>query len=87
MTERLLPWDPDRQMAMIQQVLEGGNMRLIVFDGERAGWMETQEDNERIYLAHIYIRLELQRRGIGTCALNALIRRAGDARKSLTCPS
>ena len=84
MTEKLLPWDRDKQRATIQQALEGGNMQLIVFDSERAGWMETQEDSERIYLAHIYIRPELQRQGIGTYALNALIKRAGAARKSLT---
>lgn len=84
MTEGLLPWDPDKQMVTIQQALESGNMRLIVSDSERAGWMETQENAESIYLAHFYIKPELQGKGIGTCALNVLIRQAGAARKSLT---
>lgn len=84
MTEELLPWDKEKQIAVIRQAFESGNMQLIVFEGERAGWMETHENAERIYLAHIYIKPELQGKGIGGCALNLLIRHAGAARKSLT---
>jgi ribosomal protein S18 acetylase RimI-like enzyme len=71
-------------MAMIQQALEGGNVQIIVYDGQRAGWMETQEDTQRIFLAHIYIKSELQGKGIGTYALTVLIRRSEVAGKSLT---
>lgn len=84
MTEELLPWNKDKQIALIRQALESGNVQLILCDGERAGWMETHENTDRIYLAHIYIKPELQGKGIGTCALNLLIRQAGAARKSLT---
>jgi ribosomal protein S18 acetylase RimI-like enzyme len=84
MTERLLPWDPDKQLSMIQEALQGGNMQLILFNGERAGWMETQEDSARIYLAHLYIKPELQGKGIGTRALSVLIEQAEAAHKSLS---
>jgi ribosomal protein S18 acetylase RimI-like enzyme len=84
--ERLFGWDQIEQDASFARQFKLGEVRLIMADGVRAGWIQTQTGETSITLGQFYIIPALQRRGIGTQVLRMVIRAAHDQGKSIIVP-
>ncbi len=56
---------------------------IIVVEGEDIGWLTVRRQPDQIDLDAIYLRVESQRRGIGTRIIRGLIREAAAARVPL----
>lgn len=84
--ERLFGWDESEQDASFARQFKLDEVRVIIVDGKRAGWIQTQIDGAGVTLGQFYVVPELQRRGIGTQVLRMVIREVRDDGRSLTVP-
>jgi predicted acetyltransferase len=81
--ESLFGWrGDDAELAQFDESLDITNTSIIVADGEYAGWITVQRA-EHIELDGIYLKPTMQRRGIGTALIRALIAEAQTTCKPL----
>ena len=71
--ERLFGWDQAHQEASFAGWFHPEEISIIVADGVDVGWIQQREDAGAIFLGSIYVRPEMQRRGIGTRVLQMLL--------------
>ena len=64
--ERLFGWDQAHQEASFGGWFHPDEASIIVVDGVDVGWIQQHEEGGAISLGSIYIKPEMQRRGIGT---------------------
>ena len=82
--ERLFGWDEARENTKFAHQFKLEEVEIITVDGLDAGWLQTQSNDSTIILGQLYVAPALQRRGIGTEALNKLLRRARRQGKAVT---
>jgi ribosomal protein S18 acetylase RimI-like enzyme len=76
MIERLFGWNQAEQDASFGSQFKVDDARLIMVDGQRAGWIQTQHGEGAVTLHQFYMVPALQRRGIGTQVLKMVIQEA-----------
>jgi GNAT superfamily N-acetyltransferase len=81
--ERLFGWDQAKQDVSFESQFRVDDVRLIMMDGQRAGWIQTHQSESAVTLHQFYVVPALQRRGIGTQVLEMVIQEARDQGKHL----
>jgi ribosomal protein S18 acetylase RimI-like enzyme len=76
LTEELLPWKEGSQKDVIRKAVQDARTRIILVDDEKAGWLQTDEADDHIYISQIYISPDLQGKGIGTLLIQNIIQQA-----------
>ena len=61
-----------------------GEVRIITADGRNVGWIQEKVDSTSINLGSFYVTPVMQRRGIGTQALEILLAHARNRTKAIT---
>ena len=77
-------WNPDKNIASFNKTYRFSEAKIIVVDGEDAGWFQLHPTNEELSLHQIHIKPEFQNRNIGTRIIKTLIRKAEKQDKKLT---
>jgi ribosomal protein S18 acetylase RimI-like enzyme len=71
--ERLFGWDQAHQEASFSGWFHPDEVSIIVADGADVGWIQQRPDGGAIYLGSIYVKPEMQRKGIGTCVIKTIL--------------
>src|SRR5579863_3470350 len=71
--ERLFGWDQERQEASFAEWFDHDEASIILADGVDAGWTQQREEDGAIFLGSIYVKPEMQRRGIGTRVIQMIL--------------
>ncbi len=82
--ERVFGWDQNRQEASFAGWFSPGEVSIITADGLDVGWIQRRNEHQTIFLGSIYVVPAMQRRGIGTRVIKALIDSAREQSKVLT---
>jgi len=82
--ERLFGWDEARERLNFAAFYDLGGVEIITADGAEVGWMQVQPAEGAIFLGSLYVKPEMQRRGIGTEVLRGLLARARRESKAVT---
>ena len=48
-------------------------VRIVVYDGNDIGWLQTHSEGDALFVGQIYIAADFQRRGIGTRVMQMLM--------------
>lgn len=81
--ERLFGWNQTEQDASFASQFRLDEVRLIMVDDKRAGWIQTRQNATNLTLHQFYVVPALQRRGIGTQVLQMVIQEARNQGKPL----
>jgi ribosomal protein S18 acetylase RimI-like enzyme len=84
MIEATFGWDQRRQEESFAEWFDLQEAGIIVADGCDAGWMQTRRDEHEVFLGSLYVKPEMQRRGIGTQVVRKLMAQCADSGKALT---
>jgi ribosomal protein S18 acetylase RimI-like enzyme len=71
--ERAFGWDEARQHASFAEWFKPEEVRVITADGADAGWIQQHLDDKGIVLGSIYVAPTMQRKGIGSAVIRALL--------------
>jgi ribosomal protein S18 acetylase RimI-like enzyme len=74
-------WHEPVQRAMIRSAINGNEVSIILSGGQPAGWLQIQDAEDAVYVHHLYIAPDHQRRGVGTRLLKKILRQARDRAK------
>ena len=77
-------WNTDKNIALFNKTFRVSEAKIIVVDGDDAGWFQIHPTEDELSLHQIHIKRAYQNRNIGTCIIEALIREAKAQRKRLT---
>jgi ribosomal protein S18 acetylase RimI-like enzyme len=72
--ERVFGWDEARQHASFAEWFNPEEVSVITADGLDAGWIQQRLDDNAIFLGSIYVAPAMQRKGIGSAVIRALLR-------------
>jgi ribosomal protein S18 acetylase RimI-like enzyme len=70
--------DGFRQQWVLAQV------QIITLDGCDVGWLQSKTQDDKLFVAQLFVDVPFQRRGIGTKILNRLIAEATGVRHSVS---
>jgi GNAT superfamily N-acetyltransferase len=84
MIESLFGWDQRHQEESFGEWFDLQEASIIVADGSDVGWMQIRTNEQEVLLASLYVRPEMQHRGIGTHVLREVITRCQHSSKTLT---
>jgi ribosomal protein S18 acetylase RimI-like enzyme len=82
--ERVFGWDEVREHASFSEWFKPAEVSVITADGLDVGWIQQRLDNNAIFLGSIYVAPSMQRRGIGSSVIQALLRLGGRKSKPVT---
>ena|SRR5437868_12191253 len=82
--DRLFGWDQAREEKNFAQFFKLDEVRIITADARDVGWIQEQVDGTTINLGSFYITPAMQRYGIGTQVLQALLAQAKSQSKAIT---
>jgi ribosomal protein S18 acetylase RimI-like enzyme len=71
--ERLFGWDQAHQEASFAEWFYPDEVSIIVADGADAGWIQQRQDGGATFLGSIYVKPEMQRKGIGTRVIQTFL--------------
>ncbi len=71
--ERIFGWDQGHQEASFAAWFIPDEVNIIMANGVDVGWIQQREDGGAIFLGSIYVTPEMQRKGIGTRVIQALL--------------
>jgi ribosomal protein S18 acetylase RimI-like enzyme len=71
--ERLFGWDQDHQEASFAGWFHPDEVSIIVADGVDVGWIQQRREAGAIFLGSIYVKPEMQRKGIGTRVIQMVL--------------
>lgn len=84
MIESAMGWDQRRQEASFAEWFNLREAGILVADGRDLGWMQVHRDEHEVSLGSLYVKPEMQRRGIGTHVVRVLIAECRNSSKALT---
>lgn len=84
MIESNFGWDQRRQEESFAEWFDLREVGIIVTDDRDVGWMQSSTNEHEVFLGSLYVRPEMQRRGIGTHILRNLIVQCSQSSKALT---
>jgi len=82
--ERLFGWNEAREERNFASFYEAGDVQIITAGGADVGWMQELADEATIFLGSLYVKPQMQCRGIGSEILRRLLDRAKREGKSVT---
>jgi GNAT superfamily N-acetyltransferase len=82
--EELFGWDEVRQVEKFARQWNVDEVRIITAASEDAGWLQTAQLNDAIFLKQIYLDPPFQRQGIGTRVMKIVIDEAQRQSKAVT---
>jgi len=71
--ERVFGWDQSRQDASFAEWFQPAEVSVITADGLDVGWIQQRIDHNGILLGSIYVAPAMQRKGIGSRVIRALL--------------
>jgi ribosomal protein S18 acetylase RimI-like enzyme len=81
---RLFGWDQAREEKNFAQFFKLDEVRIITANAHDVGWVQEQVDGTTINLGSFHIAPPMQRCGIGTQVLQALLTEAKSQSKAIT---
>jgi len=84
MIESLFGWEQSHQEESFGKWFDLQEASIIVADGSDVGWMQIRTDEQEVFLGSLYVKPEMQRRGISTHVVRELITRCQCSSKTLT---
>lgn len=82
--ERVFGWDQARQEAGFAEWFIPGEVSIIMADGVDVGWIQLRQDSAATFLGSIYIAPAMQRKGIGTRVIEAVLDQARGKQQPVT---
>jgi GNAT superfamily N-acetyltransferase len=82
--ERLFGWDQAREEKNFAQFFKLDEVRIITADAQDVGWIQEQVDSTSMNIGSFYVMPVMQRHGIGTQVLQALLAQARSQSKAIT---
>ena len=82
--ERVFGWDEARQQASFAEWFKPEEVSVITADGLDVGWIQQRLDDNGILLGSIYVAPAMQRRGIGSGVIQALLQLGRQKSKPVT---
>ena len=82
--ESLFGWDERRQEESFVGWFDLQQAQIIVADGCDVGWLQTRWTATEVFLGSLYVKPEMQGRGIGSYVLNDVIAQCRDSAMELT---
>ncbi len=82
--ERVFGWDEARQHASFAEWFKADEVSVITADGLDVGWIQQRLDDSSILLGSIYVVPAMQRRGIGSRVIQALLQLGRQKSKPVT---
>jgi GNAT superfamily N-acetyltransferase len=82
--ERLFGWDQAREEKNFAQFFKLDEVRIITADAQDVGWIQEQVDSKSLNIGSFYVMPVMQRHGIGTQVLQALLAQARSQSKAIT---
>jgi ribosomal protein S18 acetylase RimI-like enzyme len=82
--ERVFGWDEARQHASFAEWFKPEEVSVITADGLDAGWIQQRLDDNSIFLGSIFVAPAMQRKGIGTTVIRALLHSGRQKSKPVT---
>jgi GNAT superfamily N-acetyltransferase len=79
-----LKLDMSRQRESFRQQWQLPEVRIIAIAGNDVGWLQSAPANDAIFLAQLYLDGRLQRQGIGSRVMRAVIDEAACEGKAVT---
>ncbi len=76
MSHQLGLWHEPVQREMIRAAMSSAGTDIILAGEEPVGWVQVQETSEAVFVHHLYIAAEHQRRGVGTRMLKKILKDA-----------
>jgi GNAT superfamily N-acetyltransferase len=77
--ERVGRFDPERARQRLMNGFDPKCTRHVVADGQRIGFVVVKRDDDAMLLDHLYLRPEMQGRGIGAAILKMIFAEADAA--------
>jgi ribosomal protein S18 acetylase RimI-like enzyme len=71
--ERLFGWDQAHQEASFAGWFHPDEVSIIVANGVDVGWIQQRQEAGAIFLGSIYVKSEMQRKGIGTRVIQMVL--------------
>jgi ribosomal protein S18 acetylase RimI-like enzyme len=71
--ERLFGWDQAHQEATFAGWFIPDEVNIIMANGVDVGWIQRREEGGAIFLGSIYVMPQMQRKGIGTGVIQAIL--------------
>jgi ribosomal protein S18 acetylase RimI-like enzyme len=84
MIEVVFGWDQRHQEESFAKWFDLHEVGMIMADGSAVGWVQTRTNEHEVFLVSLYVKPEMQRHGIGTQILFALIAQCRDSSKALS---
>jgi GNAT superfamily N-acetyltransferase len=81
---RELKLDRNLQRASFRHQWRVSEVRIITLDGADIGWLQSRTQDGAFFLAQLFVKAPLQRRGIGTAVMHRLIDEATGAGRAMT---
>ena len=82
--ERVFGWDEARQYASFSEWFKPEEVSVITADGVDAGWIQQCMNENGIVLGSIYVAPAMQRKGIGSAVLRAILHTGRQKSKPVT---
>lgn len=82
--ERLFGWDDAEQAAKFERQFVLSEVRIIMVDGEKVGYLQVTELPDALLLKELHISAPSQNRGIGSVVLRQLFAEAHQLGKPIT---
>ena len=82
--ERVFGWDEARQHASFAEWFKPEDVSVIIADGLDVGWIQQHLDDDGILLGSIYVAPSMQRNGIGSGVIQALLQLGRQKSKPVT---
>jgi GNAT superfamily N-acetyltransferase len=79
-----LDLDMARQRLSFRHQWQAAEVRIITVAGQDAGWVQTEPQDDVIFLKQIYLTRSLQRQGIGSLVIQGVIEEAANTGKAVT---
>ena len=83
-TIKELDLNMDAQVAGLRRSWDVTQVRIITLDGADIGWLQSFQKDDALFLGQLFVDGALQRRGIGTEVVKALIEEAARAGRAVT---
>jgi len=82
--ERVFGWNEARQHASFAEWFKPEEVSVITADGLDVGWIQKHLDDNGIHLGSIYVAPAMQRKGIGSGVIQALLQTGRQKSKPVT---
>jgi len=81
--EKIWGWDEEYQQSDFRECFIPEKNKIIVYDNEEIGYLETSEEDNIVYIVELEILPEYQGKGIGSSIIKDIIEYGGASQKKV----